>query len=123
MEDYDQMTASRLVGIARFAGSCALVVALLAARGEASSIKRLYVDGFNTESGSEKLRSDVLTELRKYTPFRSSPMKRRRIWRWEAAAEFGSKAIRSLTRDRAAYLPMERPSMMAIRQSNSETKR
>ena len=65
MEDYGQMTASCFFGIARFAGSCALVVAILALQVEASSIKRLYVEPFNTESGSEKLRSDVLTELRK----------------------------------------------------------
>jgi phosphate transport system substrate-binding protein len=49
--------------IIRIACSCALAVPALA--WQADGIKRLYVEPFTTKAGSEKLRDDVIAELRK----------------------------------------------------------
>jgi len=53
---------------ARLVHRCTLAVALLATQaGMASEAKRLYVEPFTTKSGSERLRAEVVSELRKLT--------------------------------------------------------
>ena len=60
------MTAFRVKWITGLACLCAMAAPSLAWQGEkAGGIKRLYVEAFVTKAGSEKLREDVLAELRK----------------------------------------------------------
>lgn len=60
------MSPSATKGIAGFACWCMLAVPSVAWQAEkAPAIKRLYVEPFTTKAGSEKLREDVLAELRK----------------------------------------------------------
>jgi hypothetical protein len=73
MEDYDHTTAPRSAAMARFICSCALDVTLFGSEGKASRSKRLYVEPFATGSASEKLREDVVAELRKLNSVSLAP--------------------------------------------------
>ena len=60
------MTASRMKWVARFACCCTIAVQSFAWQtGRAQEIKRLYVEPFTTKAGSEKIREDLIAELRK----------------------------------------------------------
>jgi hypothetical protein len=60
------MTRSRTKAITRLVCCCAIAVLSVAGQaGKARGIRRLYVEPFTTKAGAEKLREDVIAELRK----------------------------------------------------------
>jgi phosphate transport system substrate-binding protein len=66
MKDYVYMKSYHPKGSLLFACLCTLAVPSLAAQdGKTSGVKRLYLEPFTTQTGSEKLQSDILVELRK----------------------------------------------------------
>lgn len=62
------MIACNTKWLTRFVCGCAIVIPSLAWQaGKADEIRRLYVEPFITKAGSEKLRQDLVAELRKLT--------------------------------------------------------
>jgi len=60
------MTAFRTTWLTRFACCCVMAVPSIAWQAaQSGAIRRLYVEPFTTKAGSEKLREDVIAELRK----------------------------------------------------------